>query len=76
MDDPVKLPEVQDLILGTQIGCIAYELSKRLDVDPIFALMLFYESKTCRQLHDKATGLYLFSEKYLADEFVLEKQGR
>lgn len=28
MDDPVKLPEVQDLILGNQIGCIAYELSK------------------------------------------------
>jgi len=31
------------------------------------------ESKTCEDLHDKSTGLYLYGDLYVADEFMREK---
>lgn len=30
----IKSPEIQDMILSNQIGGVAYELSKRLNVSP------------------------------------------
>ncbi len=75
-DDPVKSPIVQEIILSNRIGAISMELSKRLDIDPVKALELFYESQTCADLHDKSTGLYLYSDLYIADEFIQEKQNR
>ncbi|MCC8114775.1 MAG: hypothetical protein LIP03_12470 [Bacteroidales bacterium] len=71
-EDPIKSPEVQDIIMSGVIGCIAVEISKRLEIAPIDALCLFYQSDTCRRLHDKATGLYLFSHIYIAEEFLDE----
>lgn len=71
-----KTPELQDLTMSLTIGGIAYELSQRLDISPSLALDLFYRSKTCKQLHDKRTGLYLMSNGYVADDFILEMQGR
>lgn len=73
-DDPVKSPIVQEIILSNRIGAISMELSKRLDIDPVKALELFYESQTCADLHDKSTGLYLYSDLYIADEFIRERQ--
>ncbi len=75
-DDPVKSPIVQEIILSNRIGAISMELSKRLEIDPVKALELFYESQTCADLHDKSTGLYLYSDLYIADEFIQEKQNR
>lgn len=72
-NNALKSPEIQEMILSYQIGGVAYELSKRLDVSPVRALELFYESKTCAELHDKSTGLYLYGNLYIADEFMLEK---
>lgn len=69
-----KTPEMQDLAMSLTIGGIAYELSQRLNVSPAQALDLFYRSKTCSQLHDKSTGLYLMSNGYIADDFINEKQ--
>ena len=69
-----KTPEIQEMILSYQIGGVAYELSKRLEISPALALDLFYRSKTCAQLHDKRTGLYLMSNGYIADDFIYEKQ--
>lgn len=71
-----KTPDIQSMILSYQIGGITYELSQRLDISPSRALDLFYRSKTCKQLHDKRTGLYLMSNGYVADDFILEMQGR
>lgn len=73
-DDPVKSPIVQEIILSNRIGAISIELSKRLDIEPVQALELFYESQTCADLHDKSTGLYLYSDLYIADEFIRERQ--
>lgn len=71
-NDPIKSPEIQEIILSNRIGIIATELSKRLDISPAKALQLFYESKTCADLHDKETGLYLFGNLYIVDEVLLE----
>ncbi len=73
-DDPVKSPIVQEIILSNRIGAISVELAKRLDIEPVKALELFYESQTCADLHDKSTGLYLYSDLYIADEFIQEWQ--
>ena len=75
-NDPIKSPEIQEIILSNRIGIIAAELSKRLDISPAKALQLFYESKTCADLHDKSTGLYLYGDLYVADEFIREMENR
>ena len=69
-----KTPEIQELILCYQIAGISYELSQRLNISPTLALELFYPSKTCENLHNKNTGLYLFSDAYVADDFIMELQ--
>jgi len=74
-NDPIKSPEIQEIILSNRIGIISAELSKRLDISPAKALQLFYEIKTCADLHDKETGLYLFGNLYIVDEVLLELRG-
>ena len=73
-DDPVKPPVIQEIIMSNRIGAISMELAKRLDIEPVKALQLFYESQTCADLHDKSTGLYLYGDLYIADEFMREKE--
>ena len=73
-DDPVKSPVIQEIIMSNRIGAIVVELAKRLDIAPEKALQLFYESQTCADLHDKSTGLYLYGDLYVADEFMREKE--
>ena len=56
-DDPVKSPEIQEIIMSYRIGMIAAELAKRLDISPVRVLHLFYERQTWADLKDKRTGL-------------------
>ncbi len=73
-EDSTKDPIVQEIIMSNRIGGIAVELSKRLNIEPVRALQLFYESNTCADLHDKSTGLYLYGDLYVVDEFMREMQ--
>lgn len=73
-NDPVKSLVIQEIIMSNRIGAISMELSKRLNIEPVKALQLFYESQTCADLHDKSTGLYLYGDLYVADEFMREKE--
>ncbi|MBR4214743.1 MAG: hypothetical protein IKR94_05440 [Bacteroidales bacterium] len=73
-NDPAKSSVIQEIIMANKIGGIAVALADKLNISPVKALELFYESRTCENLHNKATGLYLFGDLYIADEFVLEKQ--
>ena len=73
-EDPVKSPVIQEIIISNRIGAIAMELSKRLNIEPVKALQLFYESQTCADLHNKSTGLYLYGDLYVADEFMREME--
>ena len=72
-EDPVKSPVIQEIIMSNRFGAISMELARRLNIDPVKALQLFYESQTCAVLHDKSTGLYLYGDLYVADEFMREK---
>jgi hypothetical protein len=74
VEDPVKSPVIQEIIMSYRIGAISVELAKRLNIAPEKALQLFYESQTCADLHDKSTGLYLYGDLYVCDEFMREKE--
>ena len=67
-------PIVKEIILSNRIGSISDEIAKRLDIVPLKALELFYASKTCEDLHNKKTVLYLYGDLYVVDEFLLEKE--
>lgn len=71
--DPMKSPIIQEIIMSNRIGAISAELSKRLNVEPTKALEMFYSSQTCADLHDRSTRLYLYSDLYVADEFMRER---
>ncbi len=74
--DNEESPVVQDIIMSGRIGIISATIAERMNIDPVTALELFYESETCRQLHNPDTGLYLFSDQYIADEFLIECQNK
>ena len=65
---------MQEILMSNRIGAIAMLLSRRLNIEPLKALKMFYESETCAHLHDKSTGLYLHGDPYVADEFIREKE--
>lgn len=66
-------PIIQEIIMSNRIGSISDEIAKRLNIEPLKALELFYASKTCEDLHNKETGLYLYSDLYIVDEFLFEQ---
>ena len=66
-------PIVKEIIMSNRIGSLIDEIAKRLDIVPLKALELFYASKTCEDLHNKKTGLYLYSDLYVVDEFLFEQ---
>ena len=59
-------------VMSNRIGAISVELAKRLNIEPVKALQLFYESQTSADLHDKSTGLYLYGDLYVAE---VEREG-
>ena len=71
-DTPLKSPVIQEIIMSNRIGSIAVILAKKLDIDNVKALKLFYESETCSKLHDKSIGLYLYSDLYIVDDFMIK----
>ena len=64
---------VREILLWQQIGCIVVALADKLAIPYKKALDMFYASDTCRRLHDERTGLYLYSDRYVADEVILER---
>ena len=70
-----KTPIVQEIIMSNRIGAISILLAQKMGIENVDALKLFYESDTCRRLHDKSTGLYLYGDMYIVDEFLLEREG-
>lgn len=75
-ESPTKSPVVQEIILCNRIGAIAVILANQLGINNLSALKLFYESDTCRRLHDKSTGLYLYGDLYIADDFIREADSK
>ncbi len=65
---------MQELIMKERIASIVMNLSDQLNIDSVKILKLFYESETCRKLHDKSTELYLHKNPYIIDEFIREME--
>ena len=59
--------------MSNRIGSISDEIAKRLDIEPLKALELFYASKTCNDVDNKKTALYLYSDLNVVDEFLFEQ---
>lgn len=72
----MKSPIIQEIIMSNRIGAITIILAERLNISSVRALKLFYESETCSKLHDKSTGLYLYGDLYVADEFMREMENK
>lgn len=62
-----------DILRWGRIGAIACRIAKKLNIPPLQALKDFYRSTTCSRFHNHKTGLYLYSDFYIADEYLLER---
>lgn len=60
------------LNMWNKIGRIINLLSDRLGVDIAKATDIFYRSRTCRDLHDESTELYLMGDRYILDNLINE----
>ena len=63
---------VNDIVLWHRIGAIVCHIAKKLGIPPIQALKDFYRSQTCLNLHNLKTGLYLYGDLYIADDYLIE----
>ena len=64
---------VKDILRWGQIGMIACRIAEKLNITPLEALKDFYRSETCKDYHDRSTGMYLYSENYICDSYLIEK---
>ena len=64
---------VNNILLWGRIGSIVCKIADKLNIPPLQALKDFYRSDTCKKFHDRGTGLYLFGDLYIVDEYMLEK---
>ena len=63
---------VNDIVLWHRIVAIVCHIAKKLGIPPIQALKDFYRSQTCLNLHNRKTGLYLYGDLYIADDYLIE----
>ena len=54
------------------MGVIACRIAEKIGVSPLQALKDFYRSDTCKRFHDRTTGLYIQSDNYIADDYLIE----
>ena len=64
---------LKDILRWGRIGAIACIIADHLSITPLKALKDFYRSKTCERFHDRATGLYLYGDHYIAESYLTEK---
>lgn len=63
------------ILRSARIGMIICEIAKRLSLPLIESMRMFYNSKTCRDFHNRSTGLYLQGDLYVINEFMEEISG-
>lgn len=68
-----KKKETARLILRShRIGRIACIIAEKLNISPLDALRRFYRSNTCREFHDRSSGLYLQGDLYVVNDYLNE----
>lgn len=68
--------EVIDILRWGRMGSIACRIGEKLNITPLQALKDFYRSETCKRFHNRATGLYLYSDLYIVDDYIEELEER
>lgn len=64
--------EIVDILRWGRLGTIACRIAEKLGITPLQALKDFFRSVTCEQFHNHATGLYLQSDLYIVDDYLME----
>lgn len=62
------------VLRSARIGLIVCEIAKQLGISNMEAMRRFYRSRTCRDFHNRATGLYLQGDLYVVEDFMLEQR--
>lgn len=60
------------ILRSARIGMIVAKISEMLKIPSIEALRMFYKSNTCRNFHNRSTGMYLQGDLFVIDEFMSE----
>lgn len=63
---------LSDLNMWNKIGRIIALAARERQISVAEAADLFYRSRTCTELHDPETGLYLMGDKYILDNLLME----
>ncbi len=64
--------EANDILRWGRIGSIVCLIAEKQKTTPIQALKDFYRSNTCLKFHNRNTGLYLYSDLYIVDNYLDE----
>lgn len=64
--------EILDILRWSRMGITARRIAEKLGIPPLQALKDFYRSATCRRFQDRSTGLYIQSDYYIADDYLIE----
>lgn len=70
--DEEKVKKGRMILRSCRIGTIVCKIAKALGIADMEALRLFYRSETCREFHDRSSGLYLQGDLYIVDDFMRE----
>lgn len=65
-------PSKDEIVMAFVASCIE-SVADTLAIPPLQSLKDFYCSTTCERFHDHATGLYLYSERYIAESYLMER---
>lgn len=69
-----NLKTARTILRSARIGIIVCEIARQLGISATEALRKFYNSNTCRDFHNRQTGLYLQGDLYVVAEFLSESQ--
>ena len=69
-----NLKTARTILRSARIGIIVCEIARQLGISATAALRTFYNSNTCRDFHNRQTGLYLQGDLYVVAEFLSELQ--
>lgn len=64
--------EILDILRWSRMGVIVCRIAEKLDLSPLQVLKDFYRSATCKRFQDRRTGLYIQSDNYIADDYLVE----
>lgn len=65
-----------NILRSSRIGSIVCKIADRLNISLIEAMRKFYNSETCREFHDRSSGLYLQGDLYIVAEFMDEQKAQ